>query len=264
MLVQQEIYNILTSFGPISLKEMDAVELMNRTDAKYVFNFKLLPEILNYSKTHYRVLEINGERLFSYKTTYYDTPGFKLFNNHVLGKLNRHKIRHRTYESTGVSYLEVKFKSNKNRTIKWRIKNEINGSFDKNAIDFLTDRTQMDSSDLNAVITNSFKRITLVSIEDKTRITLDFDLTFARSDTTKIELPYLAIAELKQEGNNNNNFFIQILKKMRIRPAGFSKYCIGSAMLYDIPRKSALKPKFLHLKRIENEYGVNNSNDCKN
>ena len=259
MSVHQQIIDALKTFESISLKEMDSVELMNRTDTKYIYNLKLLPEIIVSSRNHYRVLEINGEIVFTYKTTYYDTPNYTLFNNHISGKLNRHKIRHRIYESTGVSYLEVKFKSNKNRTIKWRIKNEILESFDKKAIDFLTDRTHMDLNSLNAVVTNYFKRITLVSIEDKTRITLDFDLIFKGGHGSEKELPYLAIAEIKQDGYNNTNTFIKILKKMGIRQAGFSKYCIGNALLNDIPRKNILKPNFLHLKRIQNEYDTINT-----
>jgi hypothetical protein len=253
MIFLQEIKKTLQLFEPISLKEMDAVELMNRTDAKYVFSIQELPDILLQARSYYKVLEIKGERLFSYVTTYYDTQNFSLFNNHVSGRLNRHKIRHRTYESTGVSYLEVKFKSNKNRTIKWRIKNEVNGHFDQDASDFLLSRTQMNSENLNAVITNFFKRITLVSIQDKTRITLDFGISFKGNGQEK-ELPYLAIAEIKQEGNNSNNTFIRILRKKGIRPEGFSKYCVGSALLCDIPRKNALKPKFLYLKRIQKNY----------
>lgn len=248
----EQIKEILKSFEPISLKEMDTVELMNRTDSKYIFNFNLLPDILLNSSSIYKVLEINNERFFSYKTIYYDTHNFTLFNHHITGKLNRHKIRHRTYESTGVSYLEVKFKSNKNRTIKWRIKNEIGDCFDTQAADFLLARTKMNSAHLNAVITNYFKRITLVSISDKTRITLDFDISFQGAKGLEKNLPYLAIAEVKQEGTNSNNPFIKILRKKGIRQEGFSKYCVGSALLCDIPRKNILKPKFLYLNRIQN------------
>lgn len=257
MSVQKQITDILNTFQPISLKEMDTVELMNRMDTKYIFNLRHLPGLLEEAREHFSVLEIKNERLFSYITTYYDTLNYSLFNNHMLGKLNRHKIRHRTYESTGVSYLEVKFKTNKNRTIKWRIKNEANGHFDQKASDFLMNFTSMDAASLNPVLTNTFKRITLVSIGNKMRITLDFNLSFTGSGSQNKELPFLAIAEVKQEGNNNNGPFIQLLRKRGIRQAGFSKYCIGSALLYNIPRKSVLKPKFLHLKRIEKEYDTN-------
>ncbi|NJK93592.1 MAG: polyphosphate polymerase domain-containing protein [Bacteroidales bacterium] len=254
MSISNDIKDILNSYTPISLKEMDSVALMNRIDTKYVFNILLLPELLKESAVFFQVLEIAGERMFAYNTTYYDTSGYSLFNNHLRGRLNRHKVRHRIYESTGVSYLEIKFKSNKNRTIKWRIKNEMNGHFDDKATSFLMEYTHMDAQSLIPVITNRFNRITLVSIENKTRITLDFGLSFKGSDMKNKELPYLAIAEVKQDGNNNHNPFVHLLRKRGIRQAGFSKYCMGSAMLYDIPRKNSLKPKFLQLKRIEQEY----------
>jgi len=258
MLVVEQIKEILKKFEPISLKEMDTVELMNRTDSKYIFNIKKLPEILEESKNNFKVLEISQERLFSYTTTYYDTSDYSLFANHMLGKMNRHKIRQRTYESTGVTYLEVKFKTNKNRTIKWRIKNEVNGGFNQIATDFLMNYTKLESAKLNAVVTNRFKRITLVSIEDKTRITLDFDISFTGINKIFEELPFLAIAEIKREGYHSNDKFINLLKQRGIRQAGFSKYCVGSALLFDIPRKNVLKPKFLQLKRIKNEYDLNN------
>lgn len=252
MSVHHTIEEKLKAFEPISLKEMDSVELMNRIDSKFIFNINQLPEMLEESGHYFKVLEINGERIFNYVTTYYDTPEFSLFNNHLSGKLNRHKIRHRTYESTGVSYLEVKFKTNKNRTIKWRIKNEMNGNFNKKATEFLFDHAKMKADSLNAVVTNSFKRITLVNINDKTRVTLDFDIQFKLSDSQQKALPYLAIAEIKQEGKNNNAFFIQLLKKKGIRESGFSKYCVGNALLYNHPANT-LKPKLLQLKRIEKQ-----------
>lgn len=257
MLAQNQIEETLHLFDPISLKEMDSVELMNRTDAKYVFSIGQLPVILNEAKSKYKVLEINNQRLFSYTTTYYDTSSFTLFNHHIAGRLNRHKIRHRTYDSTGVTYLEVKFKTNKNRTIKWRIKNEKNGHFDQNAAEFLNSRIKINYQSLSPVVTNCFKRITLVSIEDKTRITLDFQISFQGSNGLEKALPYLAIAEVKQEGYNSNNEFIRILRRNGIRPEGFSKYCVGSALICDIPRKNLLKAKFLYLNRIQKNYDTN-------
>jgi hypothetical protein len=255
MSIHDQIEGILKTFRPISLKEMDTVELMNRIDSKYIFGINLLPEILTDSKEHFKVLEINSERLFRYTTTYYDTTDLAFFRNHISGKLNRHKIRHRTYESTGVSYLEVKFKTNKNRTIKWRMKDDINEYFNPEASNFVLNRANIPADKLHPVVTNCFKRITLVNIEDKTRITLDFDLSF-KGNTIQKTLPYLAIAEIKQEGRGCNNLFVQILKKKGIRQSGFSKYCVGSALLDETSRVHTLKPKILELKKIEKEYGM--------
>ncbi|HEX3009664.1 MAG TPA: VTC domain-containing protein [Bacteroidales bacterium] len=114
----------------------------------------------------------------------------------------------------------------------------------------------MTSENLLPVVTNYFTRITLVSIEDKTRITLDYGLSFKGTCGAGENLPYLAIAEIKQEGNNNNNFFVKLLKKRGVRQGGFSKYCIGSALLYNDLRKNSLKPNFLLLNRIKKQYDI--------
>ena len=56
----------------------------------------------------YKVLEIDMIRSFPYHTTYLDTPDFLFYTQQLRGKLNRHKIRYRRYESTGISFLEIK------------------------------------------------------------------------------------------------------------------------------------------------------------
>jgi hypothetical protein len=254
MPVVQQITNVLKAFDPVTLSEIDPVSLLHRCDTKYVFNLRLLPAILDEAKGHYRILEINQERFSGYKTIYYDTRNFTFFNDHITGKSNRQKIRHRTYESTGTSYLEVKSRLAKNRTLKWRIPNEIKNSFDPAAAEFLKSRTSMDLENLYAVMTNYFKRITLVNMEEKTRITLDFDLMFRGNPESDQKLPFVAVAEIKKDGNDPTTVFNRILKKRGIRTARFSKYCMGSAMTNAILRRNILKPNFLLLKRIQEEY----------
>ena len=58
----QSIKNILDSFEPISLEQMDSVQLMNRTDTKFVFELELLGKVLNEIREHYFVLDINKQR----------------------------------------------------------------------------------------------------------------------------------------------------------------------------------------------------------
>lgn len=71
---QIEIANAVNTFEKISLKEMDGVKLMNRVDVKYLVPIHLLPRLLCEAQKHYRILEINNERLCAYQTLYYDTP----------------------------------------------------------------------------------------------------------------------------------------------------------------------------------------------
>lgn len=70
------IEQIIQQFNPISLKEMDGVELMNRTDTKFVVSLEKLLSILDEVKQTYRILEVNGVRFSHYETLYYDTEEF--------------------------------------------------------------------------------------------------------------------------------------------------------------------------------------------
>src|SRR3954465_3571724 len=119
--MNQEVLDTLSLFDPITLKEMDSVKLMNRTDTKFIFNLKHFAPVMEQIVKDYRVLEVEGKRLSRYETLYYDTGDFDLYNEHHKGKLNRYKIRHRTYIESDIGFLEVKFKNNKGRTIKTRI-----------------------------------------------------------------------------------------------------------------------------------------------
>ena len=67
------VLNNTTQFTPISLKNMDGVKLMNRSDTKFTFSSKKLPILLEKLIPFYNVLEINGKRLHSYKSLYFDT-----------------------------------------------------------------------------------------------------------------------------------------------------------------------------------------------
>jgi hypothetical protein len=252
---RSEIPDLLNSFTPIGLNEMDEVKLMNRVETKYVFCADRLPELLNNVRKSYKVLDINKIRNFPYCTTYLDTTDFLFYSQQVRGKLNRHKVRYRRYESTGVTYLEIKKKTNKKRTIKWRVENLLESdSPDTVAIQFLKKYLNDGFPDLHPVLKNCFTRITLVGNECKERITLDYDLTFASPEGKIAGFPFLAIAELKREKHSCVSSFGSVMKQMGIKSVSFSKYCIGSALIMDMPRKNLLKPNLLLINKIENEY----------
>jgi hypothetical protein len=255
--MNEEINGIINGYTPITLNEMDNVQFMNRTDTKYVFPIHKLYDILKQASNKYRILEISNQRIFSYNSTYLDTSDYLFFYQQATGKMQRHKVRYRIYESTGVSYLEIKRKTNKNRTIKWRIKNCFdNTSCNDEAINFLKEYIPDECCNLRPVLTNMFSRMTLVGLETLERITIDCNLSFSNENGQHIKMPFLAIAELKREGFTNQSPFIHIMKQNNIRQTGFSKYCIGSALFYDVPHKIIMKQKYLLLNKIENEYNA--------
>jgi hypothetical protein len=250
-----EINTPLNLFAPITLEEMSSIRLMNRMDTKFLFPRTLLPALLEKLSTSYRILEIEQNRALKYSSRYLDTDDMLFFNQHVTGKLARFKVRYRKYESTGATFLEIKKKTNKNRTIKWRIEDTIsNGMLGENASLFIKKHIPFNSFILQPNLDNMFTRISLAHIEAKERITIDFFISYTAIGGESTELPYLAIGEIKSEGYPSKSPFLIAVRQMGIQPTGFSKYCMGNALLKDIPKKNILKQKLLLLNKIENEY----------
>lgn len=230
---------------------MDSVQLLNRTDTKYVLSMNQLLEILNDISNEYSILEIKGNRLNSYKTLYFDTADRLFYLNHHNGKPNRYKVRMRKYVDSGLCFLEIKYKS-KGRTDKKRekIKDfDFELSTQKNE---LVERILKKPMALEPILWNSFSRITLVNKKEKERLTLDLDLNFESysNDSNKIELDFLAIAEVKQENINRNSIFVKKAKELGIRSSSMSKYCVGMALLNDTLKSNRFKSKILNIEKL--------------
>jgi hypothetical protein len=206
----------------------------------------------------YKVLEIDGQREFDYKTVYFDTPQLNFYKQHVTGKLNRDKVRVRKYENNGLTFLEVKHKSNKGRTLKTRLEKE---EGDMNHVaqsrEFLEELISEDAGSLKAVINTGFTRITLVNLDEAERVTIDFNISWNNLKGASIDAPFLAIAEIKSNKSTSMSPFFQQLKKLGIRSTGFSKYAAGMSFLNNVPKKNSIKPKFLLLNKIKDEYNRN-------
>jgi hypothetical protein len=62
------------------------------------------------------------------------------------------------------------------------------------------------------------------------RLTIDFDIHFKNHETGEEgEIENIVIIELKRDGRVASPI-LEMLRKLRIKPSGFSKYCIGSAI----------------------------------
>ncbi len=232
----------LKDFEPITLKEMDTVKLMDRVDTKFVFRLDQLSGFLQELKKDYRVLEVNGIRSSRYETLYYDTPGLRLYHLHQAGKLNRYKVRSRRYVESDLSFFEVKFKSNKGRTIKHRIKcagieNEITGR----SAEFLEEISPLKAYELIPAVWIYYTRITLVNRVSAERLTLDVGLTVEHEDR-KHTFDNLVIAEVKQSKSAFSPF-LRLMKRNRLSPGSISKYCMGIMHTYTGVKMNNFKPK---------------------
>ena len=241
--------NILEKFAPINLKEMDSVKLMNRTDTKFTFSSTQLEIVLSEVLEDYYILEVNGKRISRYKTLYYDTFNYNLYTKHHNGELNRYKIRHRTYVESNIGFLEVKFKNNKGRTIKDRIKqHDVPEIWETGAENFLNSMLPFEAQTLVPTIWVNYSRITLVNKTSPERLTIDLALEFVKGTET-VKLSSLAIAEVKQEKRTASPF-LRAMKKHHIREGSISKYCMGIALTIKKIKKNNFKEKLQNLKNI--------------
>lgn len=225
-----KLVKLLSSFEPISLKEMDRVKLMNRVETKFLFGVDRLTEILEELKEDYQVVKIGGNMLPTYSSLYFDNPEFFFYNEHHRERTSRYKVRYRTYVDSDLSFLEVKHKY-KGRTNKKRIKVEdVNHEMPLLHVNFL-ESLQVPKLDVQAVMRNEYSRITLVSKHSIERLTLDINLSFKFGETQK-DLKNIVIAELKQERITRDSPFYKVVREKGMRPYRLSKYCMGIIELY--------------------------------
>lgn len=241
---------------PITLEEMSGIKLMNRTDTKFVATLEQLNNFLLAVQGKYYIQEKENERLAGYHTTYFDTDDYTMYNMHHCGRKVREKIRVRTYLDTNNTFLEVKNKNNHGRTKKKRI--EVGGvetlTSEKVCVaPFLEKVAWYKLEDISPVIENWFDRITLVNFEKTERLTIDFNLRFHHLKTdSRDALSRVAIIELKRDGNVPSPA-LDIMRRLRIKKSGFSKYCIGSALTHKGLRRNNFKVRLRMIEKLENK-----------
>jgi len=241
-------------FEKISLEKIERVKLMKRHDKKYWFLVHEIQDVLNYVSDQYFALSIDNNEVLPYSTTYFDTKDNKMYLDHHNGKLNRYKVRKRTYVSSCTSFLEIKFKSNRGRTIKNRILIDSHKSnFSIPEETFLNGSLPYNTNELEPTLQNRFNRVTLVNRNMKERCTIDLNLQFENGSKT-IYLDDIVIVEIKTEGITSNSPLIRALRDMRIKPSGFSKYCVGRTLTDDNLKNNSFKAK---IRNIEKLLGLN-------
>lgn len=241
---------LLGRFEPIRLAEMESVALLKRTDTKLLLHFDQLVAALSALTDDYRVLDVAGRRLHRYRTLYFDTPDFALYHHHHNGRRSRYKIRERAYVDSGLAFVEVKHKVRSDRTVKHRqALPAVATRLDPGAAAFVSAHSPFIGPALEPKLWNDFFRVTLVSQARVERLTIDVDLRFEWR-WTGVELPGVVIAEVKQERFSPDSAFLEQMRRLGVRPGGFSKYCAGAALLYPHLKSNNFKPRLLALNRL--------------
>lgn len=243
--------DILRNMDSITLEEMSGVKLMNRVDTKFLTTMPVLLDLLKGARQNFLVQDNNDLRNSPYYTIYYDTPEVKMYYDHQRGKKSRRKIRIREYVDSGVApFLEIKDKNNKGRTKKKRVSMETESDIIGYS-DFISKHSEFSAEQLDKKIENRFNRITLVNKEKSERITIDTCIEFHNFVSDKsLHLPQLVIIEWKRDGFSNSSHLKPLLRDLRIRESGFSKYIVGMAMTdSDLPQNK-IKPRMRFIEKM--------------
>jgi hypothetical protein len=253
--MEQHIVQLLEKLPPISLAEMKDIKLMNRIDKKYLATIEQLQQLLVLAQGKYMVQQIEGMRYNRYHTIYLDTPDEEMYTEHHNGRLVRQKVRVRTYLDSGDTFLEVKNKNNHGRTKKKRITvNGIHTLHEDDGDMLLAKHSRYLLSDLVPKVENRFERITLVNMAKTERLTIDCHVKFHHLETDIHDtFDRLVIIELKRDGNVHSPVK-SMLRELRIKPSGFSKYCIGSALTKPALKRNRFKKKFVKINKLLNNH----------
>ena len=251
----ERITYLAEQLPPITLDEMKSIRLMNRMDTKFVTNTETLIELLKLVQGYYYSQSIDGSRVSSYRTQYWDDLGeHKMFHTHLCGHLPRTKVRVRTYMNSGQSFLEIKKKNNHGKTKKKRITVPSPEAVAEQHIgeEFLQELTDYSFDQIQPTLGNEFKRITLVNFDKTERLTIDFDIHFHNKETGRDAAnDHVVIIELKSDGRIPSPI-LPLLRQLRVKPSGFSKYCIGTVVTNpDIPQNRFKKRMVKIMKLIE-------------
>jgi hypothetical protein len=248
------INDILEQMQPITLDEMKHIRLLDRVDSKFVVPATVLPLLLELLTAGFKIQTVDNKKFADYATQYLDTHGLDFFLMHQNGKLNRQKIRIRSYVDSNLSFLEIKNKNNKGRTQKIRVpvaQTHIETVDDlTEEQDFLQMHALFAFKNLKPVLSNTFNRITLVNNSATERITIDWNLNFQNLLTGKRKsLEKLTVIELKQNSRLASDF-LKILNRLRIKQMSFSKYCMGTALTNPGVKQNRFKAKYLIINKL--------------
>lgn len=230
---------VLADRPTIRLDELvEQAEMLTRVDRKYVVSMAELLVVLAAVPADARVLEIDGRRVFGYRSTYLDTPDLAAYRAAGQGRRRRFKVRTRTYLDSGASWLEVKTRGSRGTTVKHRIEHHDldDGPLSPEGIDFVNEALDLGqvpvvrAEDLEPVVVTAYDRATLMLPGGNARVTIDINLSWTGlrgGHQVDVDRPGLAIIETKT--GSTPSTVDRLLWAHGHRPVHISKFAAGLA-----------------------------------
>ncbi len=244
---------LLATFIPITLDELEHLQLLNRKDTKFVFHQRHLEDVLTRLQPSHRILEVDDYRVIDYENTYYDTEDLLFYRQHHNGERLRYKVRLRRYLNSDRCYFEIKTKDNRNVTKKRRFLEPFPDSALNARAQVLVRRVaKVDPASLAPQLVVHFSRRTFINHRSIYRVTVDTDLSFRRGNVHHA-LNDTVIAEIKQDQYQPRVDFIRLMRSMKIPPMRISKYCLGILYTHPGVKYNRFKPNLLQLQKISSD-----------
>jgi hypothetical protein len=225
---------------PISLDDLDArAALLKRVDTKYVIEAGAFETLLERLAADHDVLEIDGRRLFAYRSVYFDTPDLRCFHDHAAGRQPRFKARTRLYRDSGLCHFEVKLKRNSDETDKRQVEHpadradELTGEAERMIEETLAPAGVDPPDALRATLATSFHRLTVAARDDPARLTCDLDVAMERCDdgrTARIRDGRVLVESKSEDGDAPAD---RVLAELAQTPVSLSKYRVGIDLLVE-------------------------------
>jgi hypothetical protein len=240
----------LSGFPLISSGEQDPIRFKRRYSEKYMISRVLFNQLLPGLAEHFGLFMLSGNKYQSVELTYYDTPDFRFFLDHVNGKYSRIKFRVRDQADTNSKVLEVYRRKNRGKIIKDRIiftdwQHDIKGTHCLEP--YFSDGLV---PELFPVLNMKYERFSLLRNDFGERIIVDGSLEFNSPDYTLRDATFdhLIFLEVRRK-REEKSLLQEMLKAGNVRTSNISKYCLGITRIRPGLKYNACKPV---LRTIEN------------
>lgn len=240
---------LVAPFHPIGLDALNAkASMLERLDNKYVVTAGTLAEALPALTEAFDVLEIDGQRAFTYDTCYFDDAQRRSYYDHHQGRRRRMKVRIRRYNDAGLCFVEVKLKDRRGATVKRRLRypSENFGLLDDAALAHV-ETSYRDlygepfERPLEPVLSMRYRRVTLVARAGGERLTIDSGIRFVTASGEHGTGDHTFIVETKSA--NGNGLADAVLRRLHQHPTnGCSKYCVGMSVTGAVSRFNRFRP----------------------
>ena len=236
--VAERAQTLAASLPLISLEELTSTAaLRHRFDRKYIVSWDVLELLFQQLQATHRALEIDGRRVFGYRSTYFDTDSLQLFRDDMQGRRKRFKCRSREYVDSELRFFEIKLKGPRGETLKEQVAYEQSPRIiSPEACGFVRSRVRahygfdFDGFDfaqpLSPTLTSEYRRVTLVSDHAAERLTCDFSVHLAGDRSGSSMSSEFVILESKSaRGFSTADLALRALGAKPVSHC--SKYCLG-------------------------------------